>query len=133
LAKFCALLRALSNDYYRVHNHIMRETESLHELRETNNSLLTTKQNETMRIFTILAFLTFPPHAYRSNLQYGYRFMTPIVGDPHDFWILLGMMGIATLGSCSGISSARSGSNLCFKVSLNAFKKSRFVRVPTFL
>jgi hypothetical protein len=50
----------MSNEYYRVHNHVMRNTESLHELRETNNSLLTTKQNETMRVLTGMALLTFP-------------------------------------------------------------------------
>jgi magnesium transporter len=57
---FLQYVRALSNEYYRVHNHIMRHTESLHELRETNNSLLSTKQNETMRVLTIMALLTFP-------------------------------------------------------------------------
>ena len=57
---FTPYLKSLSNEYYRVHNHVMRNTESLHELRETNNSLLTTKQNETMRVLTIMAFLTFP-------------------------------------------------------------------------
>src|SRR3989344_4525166 len=57
---FAPYLRALSNEYYKVHNHVMRNTESLHELRETNNSLLTTKQNETMRMLTIMALFTFP-------------------------------------------------------------------------
>jgi magnesium transporter len=57
---FVQYFRTLSNEYYRVHNHIMRHTESLHELRETNNSLLTTKQNETMRALTVMALLTFP-------------------------------------------------------------------------
>jgi len=58
--EFVQYLRSLSNEYFRVHNHIMRSTESLHELRETNNSLLSTKQNETMRVLTIMALLTFP-------------------------------------------------------------------------
>jgi len=58
--EFVPYLKGMSNEYYRVHNHIMRNTESLHELRETNNSLLTTKQNETMRVLTGMALLTFP-------------------------------------------------------------------------
>ena len=57
---FRQYLRALSNEYYRVHNHLMRSAESLRELRETNDSLLSTKQNETMRILTIMSLLTFP-------------------------------------------------------------------------
>lgn len=58
--EFRSYAQAISHEYYRVHNHIMRNTETLHELRETNNSLLTTKQNETMRVLTIMALLTFP-------------------------------------------------------------------------
>lgn len=57
---FSPFIKSLSNEYYRVHNHIMRKTEALRELRETNNSLLTTKQNETMRALTIMALFTFP-------------------------------------------------------------------------
>lgn len=95
-AGFSPYLRALSNEYYRVHNHVMRETESLHELRETNNSLLTTKQNETMKIFTILAFVTFPLSLIASIFSMD-TIHDPIVGMPHDFWIVMGIMGIAML------------------------------------
>ncbi len=88
---FVPYLRALSNEYYRVHNHIMRLTESLHELRETNNSLLSTKQNETMKIFTIMAFLTFPLTLIAAIFSMDVR-DTPIVGVPGDFWIIIGLM-----------------------------------------
>ncbi len=93
---FSPYLRAISNEYYRVHNHIMRATESLHELRETNNSLLTTKQNETMKVFTIMAFTTFPltliVTTFSMNTVYN-----PILGRPHDFWIIIGIMATTTL------------------------------------
>lgn len=88
---FMPYLRALSNEYYRVHNHIMRHTESLHELRETNNSLLTTKQNETTRILTIMAFLTFPPSLVAAIFETTAVHM-PIVGNRYDFWIILALM-----------------------------------------
>jgi magnesium transporter len=58
--EYVTYVKALSNEYYRVHNHIMRSTEVLRELRETNNSLLTTKQNETMRVLTVMALFTLP-------------------------------------------------------------------------
>lgn len=93
---FSPYLRALSNEYYRVHNHVMRETESLHELRETNNSLLTTKQNETMKVFTILAFVTFPLSLIASIFSMD-TIHNPIVGMPHDFWLVMGIMAIAAL------------------------------------
>jgi len=92
---FSPYLRALSDEYYRVHNHIMRETESLHELRETNNALLTTKQNETMKIFTILAFTTFPLTLVAAIFSMDSKY-TPIVGSPYDFWIIIGLMALMT-------------------------------------
>jgi magnesium transporter len=90
---FVPYLRMLSNEYYKVHNHIMRLTESLHELRETNNSLLTTKQNETMKIFTIMAFVIFPLTLVAAIFSMDTK-ETPIVGAPHDFWIIVGMMAL---------------------------------------
>ena len=93
---FSSYLRALSNEYYRVHNHIMRHTEALHELRETNNSLLTTKQNETMRVLTLMAFVTFPLSLIASIFSMD-TIHEPIVGNQYDFWIILGIMGTSTL------------------------------------
>ena len=88
---FTPYLRALSNDYYRVHNHVMRNAESLHELRETNNSLLTTKQNETMRMLTIMALFTFPLALIAAVLGVDTKY-NPILGRPNDFWIIVGIM-----------------------------------------
>lgn len=88
---FQIYMKNLSDEYYRVHNHIMRETESLHELRETNNSLLTTKQNEVMKILTILAFITFPLSVvaalFGMNLD-----KIPFASNPNGFWIVVGLM-----------------------------------------
>ncbi len=95
--EFVAYLRSLSNEYYKVHNHIMRLTESLHELRETNNSLLSTKQNETMKVFTIMAFLTFPLTLVAAIFSMDTK-ETPLVGLPHDFWIIVGLMALSAAG-----------------------------------
>lgn len=93
---FLSYLRALSNEYYRVHNHIMRNTESLHELRETNNSMLSTKENETMRVLTILAFLIFPLSLIADILQ-GDTVYNPVRGLPYDFWIVTGIIVVLGL------------------------------------
>src|SRR3989338_244499 len=93
---FSPYLRTLSDEYYRVHNHIMRATESLHELRETNNSLLTTKQNEKMRILTIMALLTFPLALFVAIFDID-AISNPIIGLPYDFWIILG--AVLTIGA----------------------------------
>jgi magnesium transporter len=94
--EFKPYLRALSNEYYRVHNHIMRNTEVLHELRETNNSLLTTKQNETMRVLTIMALLTFPLALFVAIFDINAS-SNPIIGLPYDFWIIVGI--VVTMGA----------------------------------
>ncbi len=89
--EFAPYLRTISDDYYRVHNHIMRATESLHELRETNNSLLATKQNETMRVLTIMALLTFPLALFVAIFDINAQ-SNPIIGLPYDFWIIVGIV-----------------------------------------
>lgn len=50
----------VTKEYHRARNRIHDDIEALVELRETNNTLLSTKQNEIIKIFTILAFITFP-------------------------------------------------------------------------
>ena len=74
-------------------NHI----ELLAELRETNNSLLFTKQNEIMKVLTIMAFVTFPLSLLASIFGMNTHEI-PIVGWPHDFWIIIGIMLVATIG-----------------------------------
>ncbi len=88
---FFPYLRALSSEYYLVHNHIMRATDFLHELRATNNSLLTTKQNETMKVFTIMAFTTFPLALIATLFATGAP-DTPFVNSPHGFLLIVGLM-----------------------------------------
>ena len=90
------VLKVLSNEYYRVHNHVMRSTETLHELRETNNSLLTTRQNETMKIFTIMAFFTFPLSLLVIILDMDSTH-NPLHDLPYDFWVVIGIITLAAL------------------------------------
>lgn len=88
---FASCFRTLSNEYYRAHNQIVRNVDILHELRETNNSLLSTKENETMRMLTIMAVLTFPLALLVGilNIESPYN---PLKGTPYDFWITVGIL-----------------------------------------
>lgn len=88
---YAPYVRGLSNEYYRVHNHIMRGTEAMRELRETNNSLLSTKQNEIMKILTIMTSITAPLALITSlfGISSGYL---PIVKNESGFWIIIAMM-----------------------------------------
>lgn len=93
-SELSVFLRTLSNEYFRVHGHIMRSIESLHELRETNNSLLTTKQNETMRVFTIMAFFTFPLALMVAILD-SRALGNPVETMQHGFWVIIGAVATA--------------------------------------
>ncbi|MDB9944472.1 magnesium transporter CorA family protein [bacterium] len=88
-------------DLHMHYFHLMRRTlsqfETLEDFRSTNLELLSTRQNEIMKLFTILAFVTFPLTLFTS--MFGMNTKTaPITGQDGDFWIILAIMtAIATL------------------------------------
>lgn len=69
---------------------------TIDDLRETNIGLVTTKQNEVMKTFTILAFITFPLTLFTSLFGMNTN-ATPILGHPKDFWIIAGIMGVVSI------------------------------------
>ncbi len=95
--EFKRFFRALNNDANKVQNTLKNSEEILRELRKTNDSLLTTKNNETMRHLTMMAFVTFPLTLLSSLFAIEAK-ATPIIGHPYDFWIILAIMTGVTLG-----------------------------------
>jgi len=93
--EYLSRVRAIESMYYRARKHVTRIWQTLTELRETNNSLLSTKQNEVMKIFTILAFVTFPLSLIASIFGMNTE-NVPFIGHPQDFWIVVVIMGVAT-------------------------------------
>jgi magnesium transporter len=86
--------RSIMSEYMRV-DHILRSNvESIIELRETNNSLVSTKQNEVMKVLTIMAFVTFPLSLFASLFGMNTTYL-PFVGLSYDFWIIVSIMLIA--------------------------------------
>jgi Mg2+ and Co2+ transporter CorA len=85
--QYAPSVRMLMNEYYRVHNHIMRETENLHELRATNNSLVETKQNDVIQRLTAGALITFPLALITSVLGLNVP-GNPILQHPNAFWVI---------------------------------------------
>jgi magnesium transporter len=76
---------------------VMNYRDVAHELRDTNDSLLSTKQNEIVTRLTIMAFVTFPltviAGLFSMNAQ-----GTPLTDNPYGFWIILGfMVGLVVL------------------------------------
>ncbi len=81
----------LLDEYHKLKYVIRNSMDSVMELRETNNSLVSTKQNEIMKVLTILAFIGLPLSIVVSLLQIDTQ-TRPIVGIENDFWILLSVL-----------------------------------------
>ncbi|OHA26621.1 MAG: hypothetical protein A3C06_01820 [Candidatus Taylorbacteria bacterium RIFCSPHIGHO2_02_FULL_46_13] len=86
-------MRALKNESYRVKNEILHCSDLVRELRETNNTLVSTKQNETMKQLAVIASIALPVAILTGLLQID-TVSRPIVGVPGDFWIILFFMGL---------------------------------------
>ena len=98
--KFEKELSMLSDEWERLMYEIKNISDMLDELRETNNAILTTKQNEIMKTFTILAFVTFPLSVIAAIFGMNTN-NNPIVGSQYDFWIVVGFMLCVSLAMYS--------------------------------
>ena len=61
------------------------------ELRDTNNSLLSTSQNEVMKTLTVVTFIVFPLSLIAGLFQMNVP-GTPLSNNPDGFWIVVGIM-----------------------------------------
>lgn len=95
--EFAYYLRAINGEYEKVWNLTEDTREMLHELRDTNDSLLSAKTNEVMKVLTILAFITFPLSLLAGIFGMNTHSM-PVVGSANDFWVVVGIMIAASLG-----------------------------------
>jgi magnesium transporter len=82
-----AIMSAHQKSSKEIHN----KREFLSELRETNDSLLNTRQGEIMRVFTMLAFLTFPLSLIVSLFALPTQYK-PIIGYEYDWYVIIGIL-----------------------------------------
>ena len=87
----------LRTEYSVMHELVMNDRELLNDLRDTNDSLLSTKQTENMKLFSILAFVTFPLTLFL-NLFMLPTTHTPIIGNPYDWEIIFCLVVLAAIG-----------------------------------
>jgi magnesium transporter len=93
--EFSYSLKGALSDYSRVIAALSTQHDILLELRDTNNSLLTTKQNETAKHLTMMAFVTFPLTLLVGIFGMNTSYM-PIIGSTYDFWIIIAIMAAMT-------------------------------------
>jgi len=91
---FAHYLRTIVGEYYKVSAILDGHRETLLELRDTNDSLLTTKTNDIMKLLTIMSFMILPLSFIASVFGMNTT-STPFVGGPHDFAIVVGGMAVA--------------------------------------
>lgn len=61
------------------------------EMRETNNALLSVRQNEVIKLLTVVSFIFLPLALIAKVFAMKVKTM-PFVDDPNGFWIILGLM-----------------------------------------
>ena len=94
--EFVSGIHPIISELNRIMKSVDGLSEMINELRETNNSLLSTKQNEIVQTLTILAFITVP-FAIISQIFGMATLSTPLIGLRYDFWIVMGIMLLTAL------------------------------------
>lgn len=84
-------MEGLLGEYQKVWHLLENHKETLEALYETNTTLLNIKQNDIMKVLTMMAFITFPLTLFATVLAINTR-SNPIVGKPFDFWIISGLI-----------------------------------------
>ncbi|TSC80897.1 MAG: magnesium transporter [Parcubacteria group bacterium Gr01-1014_29] len=93
----CLYLSRIIGDYLRMWHILENHKETVEALHETNESLLSIRTAEITKNLTIMAFIALPL-TLLANL-FGMNVSSfPIVGNPYDFWIIVGIMFVGILG-----------------------------------
>ncbi len=82
----------IHHEHVKVQNLLENERELLSELRRTNDSLLTAKNNDVTKRLTLMAFVTFPLTLVATVLGMGAA--PELFHGPHGFWIIVGILVI---------------------------------------
>ena len=88
---FIHYLNNMISELARVENLLGNSKETIELLRNTNDSLLSSRTNEIMKTLTVMAFVTFPAMFLATLFSMNTTWL-PIVGLPGDFFIVLLLM-----------------------------------------
>ncbi|MFA5652096.1 MAG: CorA family divalent cation transporter [Candidatus Paceibacterota bacterium] len=75
------------NEYHRIEKVLINNIDFLRELRNTNDSLLSSKQNETMKILTVFAFIAIPFSIITGFFQMSLNYIP--FADRHYTWFFI--------------------------------------------
>lgn len=94
---FAHYLRTTVGEYYKVSSILDGHRETLLELRETNDSLLTTKTNDIVKTLTVTTFIMLPLTLMASLFGMNATNI-PLVERPEGFWLVIALMMCTTSG-----------------------------------
>ncbi len=86
----------ITHEYNKAEQATNSAKEYSNELRQTNDSLLSTKQNEIMRTLTVINFIILPLSVITGLFGMNVE-STPLSGNPYDFWFVVLAMIVITV------------------------------------
>jgi magnesium transporter len=89
--EYAFYVNGILSAYQKIYKEIRNKREFLFELRETNDSMLNSKQSEIMRILTMMAFFTFPLSLIVALFALPTKWQL-VMGTPMDFPIIIGVL-----------------------------------------
>ena len=89
--KFLPYFHNLISLYEQVNSILSTNSKTLSALDSTNESLLTNRTNEIVKLLTIFSVIVFPLNLLAAIFGMNTKYL-PFVGGPYDFWIITGMM-----------------------------------------
>ena len=94
---FPTYIRDIRDQFNIIHEYTGNARELLADLRETNDSLLNTKQNDIMKLLTIITFICYPATIIASIFTIP-ALGVPIIGNPYGWTILMVITLLVTAG-----------------------------------
>lgn len=94
---FESYINRINHEYDKAEQDLISAKTYADELRETNNSLLVTKQNEVMKLLAIVSFITFPLTLLSSIFGMNTTYL-PFVGNHYDFEMIIAIMILTAIG-----------------------------------
>ncbi len=93
--KMIPYFNSLLNIYNMVIGNLDSRAKTLSALDSTNQSLLTTRTNEIIKMLTIFSVIVFPLNLFAAI--FGMNTDMPIVGHNYGFWIIMSLMGFGVV------------------------------------
>jgi len=96
--EFEAEAKIISEEWHRMMKRVNNQMDLIAELRETNNSMLSTKQNEIMKNLAVIGSVLFPLTIIGQIFGMSIHYF-PLIDNPNAFWIILGIMAVTMIAT----------------------------------